>query len=188
MKDRPSLRTQRLLLRAFKPEDASEVRVLAGDKDVASTTAVIPHPYAEGIAEAWIATHDKAFQQGQSVILAITLPAPDRLVGAIGIEINQEHRRGELGYWVGKPYWNNGYCTEAVQAMLQYGFGALGLDRIYAYHFSRNPASGRVMQKVNMKHEGQMRRHLLKWGVREDLEVYGILRTEFEPASDSGHP
>ncbi len=72
--------------------------------------------------------------------------------------------------------------------MLTYGFEILGLDRIYAYHFARNPASGKVMQKVNMKHEGQMRQHLLKWGVREDLEVYGILKAELPPASDSRHP
>ena len=188
MTDWPLLRTRRLRLRAFKPEDAVVVRALAGDKDIASTTAKIPHPYEEGVAEAWIATHEEAIQQGESVILAITLSAPDRLIGAIGIEIDQEHRRGELGYWVGKPYWNNGYCTEAVQAMLKYGFEVLGLDRIHAFHFTRNPASGRVLQKVNMKHEGQMRQHLLKWGVREDLEVYGILKTEFGPVSDSGHP
>jgi RimJ/RimL family protein N-acetyltransferase len=188
MKDWPLLRTQRLLLRPFNSEDASEVRALAGDKDIASTTSAIPHPYEAGLAEAWIATHDQAFQQGKSVVLAITLPATDRVIGAMGLEINQEHRRAEIGYWVGKPYWNNGYCTEAVHALLQYGFGVLGLDRIYAYHFTRNPASGRVMQKANMKHEGRMRQHLLKWGVREDMEVYGILRVEFTPASGPCHP
>jgi ribosomal-protein-alanine N-acetyltransferase len=188
MKDWPFLYTQRLVLRPFKREDASVVRVLAGDRSVASTTAKIPHPYEEGVAEAWIDTHDKSFQQGQSVILAITLPPLDRPIGAIGLEIDQEHRRGELGYWVGKPYWNNGYCTEAVQAMLKYGFQVVALDRIYAFHFTRNPASGRVMQKVNMKHEGRMRQHILKWGAREDLEVYGILKTDLRCDADSGHP
>jgi ribosomal-protein-alanine N-acetyltransferase len=187
-KDWPLLHTHRLLLRAFKPEDAAVVRALAGDKDIASTTDRIPHPYEEGAAEAWIDTHDKAFQQGKSVILAITLPATDRLIGAIGIEINQEHRRGELGYRVGKAYWNNGFCTEAVRAMLEYGFEVLGLDRIYAFHVTRNPASRSVMQKVNMKREGLMRQHLLKWDVREDLEVYGILKTDLRSASDSSHP
>lgn len=188
MNDWPLLRTRRLVLRPFKREDASVVKFLAGDKDIASTTARIPHPYQEGAAEAWIETHDKAFQQGESVSLAITLPAPDRLIGAVGLEISQEHRRGEIGYWVGKPYWNNGYCTEAVQAMLNYGFEVLGLDRICAFHFTRNPASGRVMQKVNMKHEGQMRQHLLKWGIREDVEVYGILRGELRRLPDTLYP
>jgi len=188
MKDRPLLRTHRLLLRAFKPEDAAVVRALASDKDIASSTATMPHPYEEGVAEAWIGTHEEAFQQGESVILAITIPAPDLLIGCIGLELNQEHKRGELGFWVGKPYWNNGYCTEAVQVVLEYGFEILGLDRIYAFHFTRNPASGRVMQKVNMKHEGRMRQHFLKWGVREDLEVYGILKTDLRPASDLSHP
>src|SRR5512136_73328 len=77
MKDWPSLHTQRLVLRRFKREDASVVRILAGDKSVASTTAKVPHPYEEGVAEAWIDTHDGAYREGRSLILAITLPALD---------------------------------------------------------------------------------------------------------------
>lgn len=188
MNEWPVLRTRRLLLRRFKPEDAPALQALAGDKDIASTTVAIPYPYEDGVAEAWIATHDQAFRECKSVVLAMTLPPADHLIGAIGLQISQEHRRAELGYWVGKPYWNNGYCTEAAEAMLRYGFDVLGLDRIFAHHFTRNPASGRVMQKVNMRHEGQMRQHVLKWGVREDLELYGILRTDPRPATDPDHP
>ncbi|MDM7999152.1 MAG: GNAT family N-acetyltransferase [Dehalococcoidia bacterium] len=188
MDEWPILHTRRLLLRRFRPEDAATVQALAGDRDIASTTATIPHPYEDGVAEAWIATHDQAFRDGKSVILAITLPPTGELIGATGLEICTEHRRAELGYWVGKPYWNNGYCTEAAGAMLEYGFEVLGLDRIFAHHFTRNPASGRVMQKLNMKHEGHMREHLLKWGVREDLEIYGILRTDPRPKPNLIHP
>lgn len=187
MQDLPHLRTPRLLLRPFSIEDAPAVTLLAGDRAVASTAARIPHPYEEGMAEAWIATHPGAFRDGQSVVLAITLPADNRLVGAIGLEISGEDRRGELGYWVGKPYWNRGYATEASQAVLEYGFQVLDLDRIYAHHFLRNPASGRVMQKAGMKHEGCLRQHVLKWGAREDLEVYGILKAEHRPPG-TDHP
>ena len=63
----------------------------------------------------------------------------------------------------------------------------LDLDRIYANHFLRNPASGRVMQKAGMKHEGCLRQHVLKWGAREDLEVYGILKAEHRPPG-ADHP
>ncbi|MBU2608357.1 MAG: GNAT family N-acetyltransferase, partial [Chloroflexi bacterium] len=62
---------------------------------------------------------------------------------------------------------------------LGYGFEVLGLNRIHARHFTRNPASGRVMQKIGMTHEGSLRQHIKKWGQLEGLEVCGILRSEY---------
>ena len=84
--------------------------------------------------------------------------------------------RAELGYWIGKPYWGQGYCTEAARATLDFGFEQLGLNRIFAHHFARNPASGRVMQKIGMTREGRLRQHVKKWDAFEDLELYGILK------------
>ena len=72
-------------------------------------------------------------------------------------------------------------ATEASAALLEYGFDVLGLERIHAAHFPRNPASGRVLQKLGMRQEGTLRSHLVKWGVPEDLSIYGILREEFTP-------
>ncbi len=59
---------------------------------------------------------------------------------------------------------NRGYCTEAAEAVVWYGFEVLGLNRIYACHFKRNPASGRVVRKIGMTHEGCLRQHVKKWG------------------------
>jgi [ribosomal protein S5]-alanine N-acetyltransferase len=85
-----------------------------------------------------------------------------------------------IGAWVGKPNWRHGFATEAAVAVLRYGFKVLGLHRIYARHFKRNPASGRVLQKLGMTYEGCRRQHVMKWGVFEDMELYGILRTDDE--------
>jgi ribosomal-protein-alanine N-acetyltransferase len=175
----PSLKTERLLLRAFVLEDAPRVRLLAGEKEIASNTLAIPHPYEEGMAEAWIGTHQEGFDKGNLSTFAIVLRSSDELIGAIGLTVNQEHANAELGYWIGKPYWNHGYCTEAAEEVLRYGFEQLDLNRIYATHLRRNPASGRVMKKLGMMHEGCRRKHVLKWGVFEDLEMYGILKSEF---------
>ena len=82
------------------------------------------------------------------------------------------------------PYWNNGYGTEAVQAVLKYGFEVLGLNRIHAKHFKRNPASGRILQKIGMKYEGCQRQHFKKWDNFEDIELYGILRSEYVNSKD----
>ena len=84
-----------------------------------------------------------------------------------------------MGYWVGAPYWGRGYCTEAARAILRYGFEELGLHRIHAQHFARNPASGRVMQKIGMVYEGRQHEHVRKWDRFEDSDLYGILASDW---------
>lgn len=179
MPKRPTLQTDRLLLRPFTLDDAARVQELAGEKEIASTTLNIPHPYELGMAEAWIKNQPEAFVKGESLTLAIVLKKEKQLIGAIGLEIDSRHDRAELGYWIGIPYWNNGYATEAARAVLEYGFVERNLNRICASHFLRNPASGKVMQKLNMRHEASFRQHVKKWGQYEDREVYAILREEF---------
>ncbi|MEO8227247.1 MAG: GNAT family protein, partial [Gemmatimonadota bacterium] len=91
------------------------------------------------------------------------------------------HARGELGYWIGRPHWGNGYVTEAAAAVIRHGFMTLDLNRIEAHHLSGNDASGRVLLKVGMTHEGSMREHVRKWGKFQDVEGYSILRREYRP-------
>jgi RimJ/RimL family protein N-acetyltransferase len=179
----PSIQTHRLELRAFTPADAPGVQRLAGDRAIADTTLNIPHPYLDGMAEQWIATHAQLFDLGQAAVFAVTLRQTGQLVGAIGLTIKAHHARAEMGYWIGQPFWNRGFGTEAARALLQFGFDTLGLQRIHASHLTRNPASGRVMQKIGMRLEGVLRQHVCKWDVHEDLAVYGILRDEFLHAS-----
>jgi RimJ/RimL family protein N-acetyltransferase len=175
----PTLETARLTLRPFYAGDASAVQRLAGDRSIAETTANIPHPYPEGEAEAWIATHPDRFARGESVIFAITRRDDGLFLGSVGLEIDREMLRAELGYWVGKPYWNQGYCSEAARAVVHYAFETLGLRRVFARHYGSNAASGRVMQKVGLRYEGTLRQHTIKWDAVHDLVVYGALRTEW---------
>ena len=188
MTNRPTLETRRLLLRPFEAGDAQAIANLAGDAAVADTTLNIPHPYTLADALAWIGTHAENFAQRREVVLAVVRKEDGALLGACGLVLSPEHRRGELGYWVGKAYWGQGYCTEAARALVEYGFRTLGLERIYAQHFSRNPASGRVMQKLGMRHEGHLRHHIQKRGQFEDLEIYGLLRQEYLAQSESAPP
>jgi ribosomal-protein-alanine N-acetyltransferase len=181
MAELPRIMTARLLLRPFSLADAAEVQRLAGDRDIASTTASIPLPYEDGVAEQWIATHQRRFEQGTGLDLAITHDAEGALVGALGLRFEPEHDRAELGYWIGKPYCVRGYATEAARALVHYGFATLGLHRIYARHFTRNPASGRVLYKIGMQHEGHRRQHEKKWGVYEGEELYGMLKDDPRP-------
>lgn len=177
MTPQPTLRTERLILRPFCLEDAATVQRLAGTREVAETTLTIPHPYLDGMAETWIATQPDAWERQERVTFAIT-SAADGVVGAIGLRLTLQHRRAELGYWVGRPFWNHGYATEAARAILTFGFETLRLNRIHASHLVRNPASGRVMVKAGMRFEGTLRQHVLKAGRAEDLAEYAILRAD----------
>jgi len=180
--EQPTLSTTRLILRPFNLEDAPVVQRLAGAREVADTTLNIPHPYREVVAEAWILTHKQLFRVCVLATFALVLAASDELIGAIGLRIESMHSRAELGYWIGVSHWGKGYCTEAARAVLAYGFNVLGLMRVHASHLTRNPASGRVMQKLGMRHEGKLRKHVRKSDVLEDLEIYAILRHEFNGA------
>lgn len=172
------LETPRLILRPLTVADGPDVRRLAGTHEVASTTLSVPHPYPEGAAESWIATHPACLARGEFVAFGIALRETTELVGAIGLTLALSQYRAEMGYWLGHEYWGRGIATEAATAILKYGFGTLGLHRIYATHFRRNPASGRVMQKIGMRHEGTLRGWALKWGVFEDCELYAKLKDD----------
>jgi RimJ/RimL family protein N-acetyltransferase len=150
---------------------------------IADTTLNIPHPYKDGMAEEWISKHQEAFGKVEGLTLAITRKSDASLVGAISLMGIAKGHQAELGYWIGKPYWNQGFCTEAGKALMKYAFAELGLLRVHASHLSRNPASGRIMTKLGMHHEGTRRQHVRKWDKCEDLELYGILRHEWETKS-----
>ena len=176
----PTLRTERLILRPFTMADAEAVTALVSPREIAASTLSIPHPYDRSMADAWIGSLEGSFERGDSLTLAVTLRTDGSIVGCVGLAINPANHRGEIGYWTGREYWGRGYCTEAAAAVVRHAFEVLGLYRVCAHHMTRNPASGRVMQKLGMRHEGTLRGHVLKWGVYEDLEVYGLLREEFE--------
>ena len=180
----PVLTTTRLRLRPFVLADAAEVQRLAGAREIAETTLRIPHPYPDGVAEGWILSHDGAWERGDELNLAITRLEDAVLVGAIGLALALPDARAELGYWIGVPYWGRGYATEAARAVVAFGFGVLHLERIHACHFGGNLASGRVLAKAGLAHEGTQRRHVVKWGRTEDLELYGVLREEFAGVAD----
>jgi RimJ/RimL family protein N-acetyltransferase len=175
----PTLQADRLTLRPFTLDDAPLVQRLAGARAVADTTLAIPHPYPDGAAEEWIRGHAGQYAAGTLANFAVVSRSEGWLVGAIGLMIERAHARAELGYWIGEPYWGRGYATEAGRAVLGFAFDDLGIHRIQARHLTRNPASGRVMQKLGMTLEGVHRHAAQKWGIFEDVAMYAILTTEW---------
>ena len=175
----PTLTTERLILRPFRLADAPDVQRLAGAREIAENTLLVPHPYPDGVAADWISTHQARLDEEKEVSLAITLRETGELAGAMGLVLKLAHDKGEIGYWIGMPYWGRGYATEAGRAIVRYGFDQWSLHRVEAFHFTRNPASGRVLQKLGMRHEGTLRGDTKKWGEYLDTEMYGVLRSEW---------
>jgi [ribosomal protein S5]-alanine N-acetyltransferase len=161
-------------LRHFVAADAPRVQVLAGEREVAESTALIPHPYPEGAAAAWIATHEPARAAGAEYTYAITESGDDLLIGAIGLRPGPGEDES-FGYWVGRPYWNRGYATAAAQAIIVLAFELLDLDELTASHLARNVASGRVLEKCGMRLlRTETRDH--RGGMPEEFCIRGITR------------
>lgn len=166
-----------VVLRHFLPADAADVQRLAGDRAVSDTTAVIPHPYGDGMAEAWIATHEDERVRGKQYVFAIARAVDEQLVGAIALRpVATEHEN--VGYWIGREYWGNGYATAATRAVIALAFSCLDCLQVTASHLVRNPASGRVMEKCGLV---LVRRELRDHrGNPEEFCVRGITRDAWE--------
>jgi len=174
------LETERLLLRPLALDDAPALSRLAGRREIADTTISIPHPYSEQQAREWIEKHTGQDQLPKQIVFAITLKMDRQLIGTMGLrDIDYEHSQAEMGFWVSVDRWGNGYATEAAHAVIRHGFVGLKLNRIYAHHMTRNPASGRVLAKLGMKQEGLLRQRVQKWGVFEDVVILAILHEDW---------
>ena len=144
----PVLETKRLALRAARLEDAKAVAALANDRRIAENTARIPYPYKLADAEQFIAGASK---KGEAAYL-ITL-RDETIIGACGLMFHYDDTP-EIGYWLGVPYWNKGYATEALHALIDYAFTDLTHDAVQAGARVTNPASRRVLEKCGFQWTG----------------------------------
>jgi [ribosomal protein S5]-alanine N-acetyltransferase len=175
MQSQPTLKTARLTLRPLTLLDAPALQAAASAREIAHTTISVPHPYVDGTADRFIAQRLGEFVAGTAVTFAIDRP-PATFSGIIELRaIDREHLQAELSFWLAVSAWGQGYMSEAIPPVLRFGFEALSLNRIFAYHMVRNPASGRVLQKNGFVQEGLLRQNVKKWGVFEDTVLLAIL-------------
>tara|TARA_B100001094_G_scaffold333007_1_gene407862 strand:+ start:8880 stop:9479 length:600 start_codon:yes stop_codon:yes gene_type:complete len=174
--ERIALETQHLKLNSFNNEDAKHVALLAGDKRIVEMTTSIPLPYTTEMAADWIKTHSTQDKH----IFAIRHKKLNALIGCINIDFAAQHSRGYVGYWIGHAYWNKGYASEALKKIIDYGFSFSHINKIWAAYKTYNLASGRVMEKAGMTHEGVMRQHDRdRDGQYFDLAIASILKPEY---------
>lgn len=188
----PILRTARLELRGFAAADAPAVAALCNDRRIYQTTLAIPFPYAESDALAWFASHAQAAARGESYSWAITRQADGQVLGAIGLQVSKLRRAAEVGYWIGVPYWRQGFMTEACQRVVAWAFtpvheAGAGLVRVFADHMLTNPASGRVLAKAGMRFVAMTPSAGVKEGQPVDTNLYAITRQQWLESSGGPH-
>jgi RimJ/RimL family protein N-acetyltransferase len=176
----PEIETARLRLTELKSGDVPHIVQLASNPRVSDYTINLPFPYAEKDAIYWLNLAYQGFKNGTHYIFAIRLKAENACIGGIGLTLETRFDRAEIGYWLGEPYWNRGYAPEATTAIIRFGFGTLGLNKITSSYLAQNPASGRVMQKCGMTREGELKEHVRKGNVYHALVLYGLTRSDYE--------
>jgi RimJ/RimL family protein N-acetyltransferase len=137
----------------------------------------VPHPYAIDDANRWVRFCLEG-QRGQPSPSNFAVRRMDgRLIGGIGLQLQSgfARHRGELGYWLARPYRGRGLATYAVQTIVAYGFACLGLRRIEATSFAHNVASHRVLEKAGFQREGLLNGYHLKGEALLDAVMFAIV-------------
>ncbi|HWZ58450.1 MAG TPA: GNAT family N-acetyltransferase [Gemmatimonadaceae bacterium] len=174
------IRTARLCLREFRATDEGDIHAYASDPEVVRYASWGPNTIVEtrAVLDAWLG--EQRHWPRSSVTLAIELVAEGRLVGAIRLdERDAVHRSGDFGYTISRGYWNHGIATEAGRGVLGAAFGVLGWHRAWATCDTRNGASRRVLEKLGLRREGEMRQDTVRRGVWADTYLYAILSEEW---------
>ncbi|MFE9693303.1 GNAT family N-acetyltransferase [Micromonospora sp. NPDC005806] len=179
------LRTDRLLLRAFTPDDLAVLHDYRGRPEV--TRFLYHEPYDDAAARAALERmlrRTAVRAPGDVLNLAMVLPETGELVGDVLLSwTSAEHRQGEIGYVLHPDHTGHGYVTEAAREMLRLGFDVLGLHRIVGRLDGRNDASARVLARLGMRREAHLRENEFVKGEWTDEVVYALLDREWRAAT-----
>lgn len=176
----PTLMTRRLILRPARMSDAEDMYEYSRDPLVARHVLWDAHTSIHQ-TRGYLRFLIRQYRTGAPSTFVIVLKETGRVIGTIGFMwIQQENRSAEVGYSLSRRYWNQGYMSEALRAIVDFGFTKLSLNRIEAQHECDNPASGHVMRNAGMLHEGTLRQRLYNKGRYVDVDIYAIVRSDFE--------
>ncbi|MBW3584991.1 MAG: GNAT family N-acetyltransferase [Cyanobacteria bacterium 0813] len=175
----PSIETERLLLRKITLNDASDMFEYASNPEVSQYTMWSTHTSIED-TKYFLQSLTKMYKRRELVDWGIVHKAEKKFIGTCGfVEWSMTHSRAEIGYALSRRYWGEGYMSEAVNAVIEFGFREMSLNRIMGRCEVHNIASALVMEKVGMQMEGILRQHLFVKDRYWDLKIYSILREEF---------
>ncbi len=164
-----------ITIRCIDRDDIPIVAKLANNPAIAQMTANLPYPYTIDHATTWL---DYVELHECEHVFAIV--GDGNVMGVIGLVHEAEHERAELGYWLGQAYWNQNIMTAAAGMAIAYAFSMLHVQKIYSRCFAPNIASQRVLEKNGFQLEGCLREHHIRMGVVQDVNCYGLLRSDYE--------
>jgi 8-oxo-dGTP diphosphatase len=173
------IETARLVLRAPADADVEAIVAQLSDPVVSATTARIPHPFGPDDAMGWIDKCRHEREAGEGLALIVERRADRALVGAAGIHLLAADVPLILGYWIGRPYWRQGYATEAARGLLGHAFAALAVERVHASVYPGNPSSIRVLAKLGFRVVGPIREPAPARGGARDAILHEIRADEW---------
>lgn len=179
MNNFPTLSTERLILSQPTVADTEDVvSQMNSTSKISENTLTIPFPYHKEHADFWFQMAEYSFKNNDAFIFGIRKKENLKLIGAIGLHLDLAHNKAEVGYWLGKNFWNKGYISEALKEIVRFGFEELKLNKIYASHFHHNLASGKVLVKNGFTFEAELKQEILKQGTYLDIIRYSVFNNK----------
>jgi ribosomal-protein-alanine N-acetyltransferase len=182
-KNLPSVETKRLILRKLKVSDADDIYEYAKNPEVSRYTIWKRHK-SPAVSRGFIKYVLSEYRKGIPESWGMVLKENNKFIGTCGFNKYRPcFKSAEIGYAMSRDYWGKGLMTEAVKAVIGFGFKKLGLHRISANAMPANKGSERVMKKCGMKYEGLQRGAIFAKGKYHNLRVYSILAHEWKKKS-----
>ena len=175
----PTLTTNRLLLRYILPGDAEALFAILSDAEAMEFYGNEPHQSLDDTREL-IRQIQARYAQREALRWGITLQGEDRLIGSCGLfHFDAGYDRAETGYELNRAYWGKGIMTEAMSAVLTFGFRELGLHRVEAIIDIANERSKSLLLKLGFTYEGNLRQRYPFRDHFEDEHYFGLLKDEW---------
>lgn len=178
MEEVPRLETKHLVLREMRPEDTEAIFALYGDAEGMRYRDVLAFTRLEEALH-FLGQMRSRCQQGEEIHWGITLKGEDQLVGSWGYSWHLGRPFGAIGYDLARRYWKQGIMTEAIQALLHFGFEVRNLHRVEARVHLGNEASMRLLQRLGFQKEGLLREYLFLNNSFFDVKIFSLLQSEY---------
>lgn len=175
----PKLETERLILRQLQPSDAPALFHYFSKDEVMKYYDLDTFSELEQ-AENLISLFNERYTAKQGIRWGITQKADDVVIGTCGYHnVRTEHSKAEIGYELSPAFWQQGIMTEAVQAIIEFGFSQWNLNRIEAFINPENEGSRKLLTKIGLREEGFLKEYFFEKGCFVDAVIFAILRKEF---------
>lgn len=176
----PHLESERLILRAFSLEDATDIHIIRTDDDVMNYMDSDKHQTMQD-SEQFINTNLETYKQGKGIFWALTEKATNDFIGDFAFSrIIKEHHRAEIGYTLKSQYWGRGYMKEAMIEIIKFGFNRLNLHSLEANVNPENKNSSEILLRMGFKKEAHFRENHFFNGRYYDSEIYSLLERDFK--------